>query len=189
MNRLRIEDASTHSDIDWTPFPGGELEGQRPRALCRECRGEARRTGSVEGLACHVPPSKPALCFQCYRVELERNRQIKAAGELDTASEARFQSALPFEPVNLSRLARLKAERQEARATARVGAGCYVEKRRRAQIEARHALSHIFEGLKARRLEGVALDRSGRLQPARHRPLTVPREPALTNSLFAAAPP
>ena len=152
MNRLRIEDASTHSDIDWTPFSGGELEGKRPRALCHECRGAARRNGSVDGPAGHVPPVKPALCFLCYRVELERNRQIKAAGELDTASEARFQSALPFEPVNASRLARLKAERHEARSTARVGPGCYVEKRRRAQIEARHALSRIFQGLKARRI-------------------------------------
>ena len=155
MNRLRIEDASTHSDIDWTPFPGGELEGQRPRALCRECCGATRRTQSVDGPAGHVPPVKPALCFQCYRGELERNRQIKAAGELDTASEARFQSALPFEPVNLSRLTRLKAERQEVRARASVGAGVYVEKRRRAQIQARHALSRIFEGLKARRLTDI----------------------------------
>ena len=144
MKTLPIEDAPAHTDLDWTPFPGGELEGKRPRALCAGCRAAVRRT--------------PALCFQCYRVELERNRHIKAAGELDTASEVRFQSALPFEPVNASRLARLKFQRHEAQATARLGAGRYVEKRRRVQIEARHALSHIFEGLKARWLGGHYAD-------------------------------
>ena len=155
MNRLRIEDAPTHSDIDWTPFPGGELEGKRPRALCPGCRAAARRTPAGQVAFDQAPSGKPALCFQCYRGELERNRLIKAAGELDTASEARFQSALPFEPVNQARLTRLKAERHEARATARLGGGGYVEKRRRAQIEARHALSRIFEGLKTRRLADV----------------------------------
>lgn len=150
MNRLRIEDAPSHTDIDWTPFPGGELEGQRAKALCPGCRVRAQM--AAEGLA---PAGKPALCFQCYRVELERNRRIKAAGELDTASESRFQSALPFEPVNRSRLARLKSERQEQRIAARLAGGGYVERRRRAQIEARHALARVVQGLKVRRLMGA----------------------------------
>jgi len=147
MNRLRIEDAPTHADIDWVPFPGGELEGSRTRPLCAACRGTAalaRRSPAQAG--------KPALCFQCYRLELARNRQIKAAGELDTASDARFQTSLPFEPVNTARLTRLKAEREQARVAARAGAGTYVERRRRAQVEARHALTRIFQGLKRRRL-------------------------------------
>jgi hypothetical protein len=147
MNRLRIEHAPTHPDTDWMLFPGGELEGKRPKALCPECRAKIQRAAAGS-----TPAVKPALCFQCYRVELERNRAIKAAGELDTASEARFQSALPFEPVNSSRLAQLRTERQAVQARARLGAGGYVEKRRRAQIEARHALARIFQGLKARRL-------------------------------------
>jgi hypothetical protein len=149
MNMLRIEDAPTHADIDWTPFPGGELEGQRDRArvLCPACREQARRPPDERASA-----GRPALCFQCYRTELERNRAIKAAAELNTASEARFQSALPFEPVNTSRLARLKVERESARVHARVGAGVYVERRRRAQIAARHALARIVKGLNARRL-------------------------------------
>jgi hypothetical protein len=147
MDTLRIEDAPTHNDISWTPFPGGELEGPRTRVLCQAC--QAKRLSSEHDASI---ASKPALCFQCYRAGFERNRKIKAAGELDTASEARFQVALPFEPVNAPRLARLKVEREQARTEARVGVGDYVVRRRRAQIEARHALDRIFKGLKQRSL-------------------------------------
>jgi hypothetical protein len=150
MNRLRFEHAPSHADSDWVPFPGGELEGRPPRALCPECRARVQAVADGRAAA-----GKPALCFQCYRLDLERNHKIKAAGELDTASEARFQSALPFEPVNTSRLARLQTERHNAQARARSGAGAYIEKRRRAQIEARHALARILSGLKERRLAPV----------------------------------
>jgi hypothetical protein len=166
MNSLRIEDAPTHSDIGWSPFPGGELEGQHAKALCPDCRAKARQEGREAALSA----ANAALCFQCYRAGIERSRRIKAAGELNTASDARFQAALPFEPVNASRLARLKAEREEARVAARAGAGKYVEKRRRAQMDARHQLAHIFQGLKERRLvergrftaAGLALDAATR---------------------------
>jgi hypothetical protein len=147
MNRLRIEQTATLPDTDWMPFPGGELEGRRPRALCPSCR--SRKDLAANGPA--VPP-RPALCFQCYRAELERNRTIKAAADLDTSSEARFQTSLPFEPVNATRLATLKYERAGARATAHIGTGAFVEKRRRAQIEARHALARVFQGLKERQM-------------------------------------
>lgn len=145
MNTLPFEPASLVSETDWTPFPGGELEGSSARALCPACRA-ARGARSV------VEARNPALCFQCFRLDVERNRKLKAAGELNTASDSRFQHALPFEPVNTSRLAQLKAERQQARTTAREGVGACIEKRRRAQIEARHALATIFRGLKQRRL-------------------------------------
>jgi len=92
------------------------------------------------------------LCFQCYRAELDRERALQAAGDLDTASDARFQSQLPFEPVNRPRLEMLKAERSEARVASVQGIGQYVDKRRRAQIAARHALQQIAAGLKARQL-------------------------------------
>lgn len=147
MNTLRIEDAPTHTDIDWTPFPGGELEGERPKVQCQTCRARLRR------LAAGAPaPGKPALCFQCYRTDIDKNRKLKAAAELDTASDERFQCTLPFEPVNTSRLARLKVEREEARVEARGGAGRYIEKRHRAQIDARHALGRLLQGLKQRQL-------------------------------------
>jgi len=81
---------------------------------------------------------------------------LKAAGELDTASVARFQTQLPFEPVNQPRLDQLKAERAESRATDVRGIGQYANKRRRAQIEARHALQKIAEGLRGRRLTADA---------------------------------
>jgi hypothetical protein len=157
MNSLRIEDAPAHTDIDWTPFPGGELEGQRPKALCPACRAKRQEP---EGRA---SAPKAALCFQCYRLEIERIRQVHAAAELNTASEARFQECLPFEPVNSSRLVRLKAEREQVRTDDRQRSGGYVERRRRAQIEARHALARIVTGLKERKL----VDAPGPQQPVR----------------------
>jgi len=54
--------------------------------------------------------------------------------------------------VNRVRLDVLKAERADARAAASQGIGQYVDKRRRAQIEARHALQAIAAELKARQL-------------------------------------
>jgi hypothetical protein len=128
---------------EWIEFPGGELEGTRPRALCQACRDKLK--AGVRQAARKAP-----LCFQCYRAELDRERMLKAAGDLDTASEERFQGALPFEPVNRPRLERLRSERTAARASLESGAGRFVDKRRRAQIAARHALQRIADGLKAR---------------------------------------
>jgi hypothetical protein len=127
---------------EWAPFPGGELEGRRPKVLCAECR-ERQKARTPE--ACR----RNALCFQCYRAGLERDRAIRAAGQLDTASEGRFQHVLPLEPINRPRLDRLRMERAAARARARMGAGRFVDKRRHAQIEARHALLRIAIGVKA----------------------------------------
>jgi hypothetical protein len=145
MTTLQIDDAPSYADIAWTPFAGGELEGTRTTALCPACRA-ARRAGqpAANGVG--------TLCFQCYRTELERSRKAQAAVELDTASEERFQTQLPFEPVNTARLAQLRHERQTSRERAHHGVGAYVEKRRRAQIEARHALARILKGLKRREM-------------------------------------
>lgn len=133
----------------WVAFPGGELEGRRPQVMCRACRDRATRTG--------------LLCFQCYRAELNRERSLKAAGELNTASEARFQCALPFEPVNRPRLDWLRAERATARAAAQqTSTGRMVDRQRRAQIAARHALQRVAANLHAantaRRVNPVHLD-------------------------------
>src|SRR6266508_1415378 len=90
---------------EWVSFPGGELEGKRPKVLCAACRDalnrEARSSRSSS-------PSRPAsappdatelrrgrpLCFQCYRADLDRQRAIAAAAQLDTGSETRFQYQL-----------------------------------------------------------------------------------------------
>lgn len=154
MNTLRIDDAPSYAEIAWTPFSGGELEGTRTSALCPTCKA-ARRAGRPAA-------TDTTLCFQCYRTEFERNRKAKAAVELDTASDERFQTQLPFEPVNAARLTQLRTERQAARERSRQGAGAYIEKRRRAQIEARHALARIFKGLKRREMI-VAPVSAGRL--------------------------
>jgi hypothetical protein len=131
---------------DWVSFPGGELEGKRPKAVCPACR---------DAMAGGVARSR-TLCFQCYRLELERERTLRAAGNLDTGSEERFQSQLPFEQVNRARLAELKAARAEARAAAKQGVGACVDRRRKAQIAARHALQQIAAGLEVRRVGPAA---------------------------------
>ncbi len=151
---MTIHTAQDHAQIvakEWVTFPGGELEGTRPKVLCPACR-EALKREAAES----TRPTRPTLCFQCYRVDLDRERALRAAGELDTASDARFQSQLPFEPVNRARLETLKAARNEARVSASQGIGQYADKRRHAQIEARHALQAIAAGLQARRLTPAA---------------------------------
>ena len=94
---------------EWVTFPGGELEGKRPKALCAACREALKREAATYGASGSARRSR-LLCFDCYRADLARARALKAAGELDTASEARFQTQLPFEPVNHARLDALKAD-------------------------------------------------------------------------------
>jgi hypothetical protein len=149
------------TESQWVTFPGGELEGRRPKTLCPECR-ERLRHAAASG----QPPSPRRLCFQCYRAEIERERALKAAGDLDTASVERLQSALPFEPVNGPRLETLKAERAASRAVGAQGTGRFVDKRHQAQIAARHALDAIAAGLGARRL--AADDRERAMASAIH---------------------
>src|SRR5215831_3322023 len=95
-------------DNEWVALPGGELEGRRPKTLCGPCR--VRKAAGA--------PAR-AICFECFRADRKRDEAIKAAGAFEAASEARFQDGLPFEPVNVSRLARLKAERIAVRRQAR----------------------------------------------------------------------
>ena len=144
---------------EWVTFPGGELEGRRPKALCPACREALKRQAAAAIAprtsrrgpgASHFAPRTP-LCFACYRAELDRQHAIAAAGQLDTGSDARFQCQLPFEPIDEPRLAMLKADRDAARMAQRATpTGSLVDRRRRAQIEARHALQQIAAGLKAR---------------------------------------
>ena len=116
-------------DSEWVVFRGGELEGRRPKALCQACRERRSRSGSPT-----------PLCFMCYLVEVRRERALLAAGQLDTASDERFQAALPFDPVNKARLDVLRADRLEGRTAMRSGMGRWADKRRQAQIAARRAL-------------------------------------------------
>src|SRR5579862_3211528 len=116
MNRASQKLQTTIDDTEWVAFPGGELEGKRPKVLCLPCRERLNRA-AAEGQP--VAPRR-ALCFRCYRAELDRERALMAAGQLDTATDARFQFALPFEPVNRARLAQLKVERIGAAATAQM---------------------------------------------------------------------
>jgi hypothetical protein len=129
---------------EWVSFQGGELEGRRPKTLCPACRQALMRAASAR--------ASRVLCFECYRADLDRERALRAAGQLDTASDARFQGQLPFEPVNRAKLGMLKAQRSEARTAAAQGIGRYVDKRRHAQIEARHVLQQVVAGLSARQL-------------------------------------
>jgi hypothetical protein len=231
------------ADTEWMAFPGGELEGKRPRVLCPPCRALLKRAvaqavrpalaargespaafeqrcippgdvaplsnipdilgrralpagrlavlGATPDFHHGLPAGLKPICFQCYRAELERDRSLRAAGQLDTASDARFQCTLPFDPVNTVRLATLKAERAAERQARGRPASLSIapppgmrqaivspagvsqaivppagvsqaivrcaDRRRQAQIAARHALRAIGDGLRTQRLrEGTS---------------------------------
>ena len=130
-------------DDGWVTFPGGELDGKRPKTLCPACREQLNLVaGGIRGPRRGAGGPRP-VCFQCYRAELDRDRALRTASELDTASSTRFQCGLPFEPLNKVRLDMLKAERATVRATERAGVGRFEDERRQAQIAARHALEVI----------------------------------------------
>src|SRR5262245_28627561 len=131
---------------EWDPLPGGELEGKRPIVLCGPCR--MRRA---------IGAQRKAVCFECYKADSRRQRAFGAAASLDTGSAERFQFGLPFEAVDKPRLERLKAERLASRQQLRVGVGQYVDKRRRAQIAARHALQQLGAGLRAHGIHAAEL--------------------------------
>jgi hypothetical protein len=119
---------------EWVSFPGGELQGTRPKARCRACRAlPAGQTGRT-------------LCFHCYRADAARQRALVAAAGLQTASDARFQFTLPFEPVNRARLETLHAERRAARVALEQGSHRFELRRRQAQIAARRALERVDAG-------------------------------------------
>jgi hypothetical protein len=136
---------------EWVSFPGGELEGRRPKVLCPACRAALKAAAAAGRVAPQGTSVRAALCFQCYRAELDRERAVRGAGQLDTASDARFQTQLPFEPVNAARLAMLKAERSSSHGVMLDGAGRFVNARRQAQIAARRALQGIVAGVAARK--------------------------------------
>jgi hypothetical protein len=146
------------TDGEWITFPGGELEGKRPKALCPSCRARLETAAGAPH-----PLRRRTLCFQCYRADLDRGRALAAAGHLNTASDERFQSTLPFEPVDRPRLAMLKVERIAERSATGQGIGMFVDRRRHAQIAARHALQQI------------AATAAARLRSAKERELTIAR--------------
>jgi curli biogenesis system outer membrane secretion channel CsgG len=154
MKRVHITSTSQVVEREWVSFPGGELQAPRPTVLCPACRAKVQASAVKPARQSNQP-----LCFACYRANMERERALKAAGELNTASEARFQSTLPFEPVNRSRLARLQSERAVSRVAARSGVGQYVDKRRQAQIAARSVLERIVIGLRERNATSAERDR------------------------------
>src|SRR5262245_62729430 len=118
MKRVHIKSTSQVVEREWVSFPGGELQAPRPTVHCPACRAKLQARASKPANLSNEP-----LCFACYRATIERERALKAAGELNTASEARFQSTLPFEPINRSRLAHLQSERAASRTEARLGSG------------------------------------------------------------------
>jgi hypothetical protein len=170
------EEASRTSEDGWVGFPGGELEGRRPKALCQACRDALQRSATSSGGHGHGAAARGGqgigaggaqaiaagrartICFQCYRAELDRERALRDAGRIDTASEARFQAQLPFEPIDKPRLQMLKVERARARHAEVLGHGRFIDRRREAQIAARHALQTIAAGLKARTLAGASAE-------------------------------
>jgi len=142
---------------EWVSFPGGELEGQRPRALCPACREALKAAAMRPGDRLHAGGT---LCFQCYRANLDRERALREAGTINTASDARFQEQLPFEPVDEGRLAMLKVERTTSRGVLLQSAAQFADRRRRAQMAARHALQSILAVRPARASASGVYDES-----------------------------
>ena len=178
MVRHQIGDIHEPTEKEWVTFPGGELEGQRPKVMCPTCRERLRAAARI-GRSVQSPGSGPnpnAICFECYRVDQARQRALQAARDFGTASEARFQTTLPFEPVNRARLERLRAERSTARAGLKIGTARFVDRRRQAQIAARHALDRVAAGLHARGiLEAEAIHAAELQLPAAWLPFVVSR--------------
>lgn len=129
---------------EWVSFPGGELEGKRPKGLCPACR----KRGT---------PAQ-TLCFQCYRFS-SRQSAVDSRQSAADVPLPQWQSPLPFEPVNRARLIALKAERTAVRATQREDTGKFEERRRQAQIGARRALQRIDAALEARQLDPATRQR------------------------------
>jgi hypothetical protein len=184
-----MADHTTRADIgqtaahEWVSFPGGELEGQRPRALCPACRDALKAAAVRSAERSGVGPGDRlraggTLCFPCYRANLDRERALREAGIINTASEARFQEQLPFEPLNEGRLALLKYERTNTRGAppprgslrprgAPLDSGAlldsverFADRRRRAQMAARHALQSILAVRPSRASASSVYDRS-----------------------------
>lgn len=153
MTHTSPTDATTVPSTGWLAFPGGELEGRPSLALCDRCRA-AKRSGQPR------PLQRSALCFQCYRADLAVARRLRERVEVHTGSAERFQDALPFEPVDTSRLARLKRRRAAALAAPRTTVERCVESRVKAQMDARHALAAVVSGLRARGLYRPASERA-----------------------------
>jgi len=146
MERVGTAQVGPVGEGQWVALPGGELEGRRPTALCGPCR--MRRAIGAE---------RKAVCFECYKADARRRRAFEAAASLDVGSDERFQFGLPFEAVDRSRLHRLKAERAASRQQLRVGVGRFVDRRRRAQVAARHALQQLGTGLRMHGLHAAEL--------------------------------
>jgi hypothetical protein len=140
----QVAQVSEVIDDKWVSFPGGELEGRPPKALCPRCREQLKRATRT--------PRPTTLCFQCYRADLDRQHAFSAAATLDTASQQRFEYGQPFEPVDKPRLEMLKAERMASRRSLTAGTGRFEDKRRRAQLAARRTLQRLAVGLAAPRL-------------------------------------
>jgi hypothetical protein len=134
------------AENDWVVFPGGELEGKQPKAMCPACRDAQQRGGAqrLNGQSLERASGTRLLCFQCYRADLERDRAIRAAAVLNTASEERFQAQLPFESVDKPRLSMLKAAHRQAKAVAGTRPAAFAERRHRAQMAARRALQSVI---------------------------------------------
>jgi hypothetical protein len=161
---------------DWVSFPGGELEGQRPGALCPACRKAREQAASARRPVTRNDQSGGdgisggrLLCFQCYRAGLDRNRALRAAAVLNTASEERFQAQLPFETVDKPRLQMLKAARSRTHVVGGNRPDGFADRRRRAQMAARHALqAAIALGHPGDRAGGSLPDRARAVAAAIH---------------------
>src|SRR5262249_11727501 len=83
---------------------------------------------------------------------------LRAAGQVFTGSEARFQEQLPFEPIQEARVAMLKAEREQARGALLQGTDRFAHRRQRAVLAARRALQTMVATRTASRVRSADYD-------------------------------
>ncbi len=139
-------------ESEWMPFPGGELEGKRPKRLCPACRqrsGQEIGNAQLAARGTESAGTRQPLCFQCYRLELDRERALEAAGAARhrfgraVSGRAAVRAGEPGAAVDAQ-----GGARRGARRVSSAGVGRFADRRRQAQIAARHALQAIAAGLK-----------------------------------------
>ena len=129
----RHESAETHRKLlkkNGLRFQAASWKGSGPRCMCPACRLRAFRASASQGRAprtrraspeSRAPSPESRSVFSATASTRRASGRCSAARNLNTASEARFQDSLPFEPVNRARLERLRAERSTARAALKSG--------------------------------------------------------------------
>ena len=73
--------AQPHDD-EWVTFPGGELEGKRPKVLCAACRDQLKRVAASARYKGDARPREHAARTLCFQVDCSEHGEIVDAERL-----------------------------------------------------------------------------------------------------------